>query len=87
MQGYIHVLEYQGKWIMLETRFTEFPTLFCDPRVEISRSASETYVLLFFLPMALIIVIYYLSFLSFLTFNNAKQPLPNVFHVFALVQK
>ena len=41
------------KRIMLETRFTEFPALSVDPRVGISRSASETDVRLFFLPMTL----------------------------------
>ena len=28
----------EGKWIMPETRFTEFPELSVDPRVRISRS-------------------------------------------------
>ena len=32
----------EGKRIMPETRFTEFPALSVDPRVGISRSASET---------------------------------------------
>ena len=32
----------EGKRIMPETRVTEFPALSVDPRVEISRSASET---------------------------------------------
>ena len=32
----------EGKGIMLETRFTEFQALCVDPRVKISRSASET---------------------------------------------
>ena len=32
----------QGKRIMLETRLTEFQTLSVDPRLGISRSASET---------------------------------------------
>ena len=41
------------KRIMPETRFTEFPALSVDPRVGISRSASETDVRLFFLPMTL----------------------------------
>ena len=31
-----------GKRIMPETRFSEFPALSVDPRVKISRSASET---------------------------------------------
>ena len=30
----------EGEWIMPDTRFTEFPALFVDPRVRISRSAS-----------------------------------------------
>ena len=41
---------------MPETRFTEFPALSVNPRVGISRSASETDVRLFFLPMTLTIV-------------------------------
>ena len=41
----------EGKRIMLETSFTEFPTLFVDPRVGISRSASETDVWLFLIPI------------------------------------
>ena len=32
----------EGKRIMPETRFTSFPALSVDPRVGISRSASET---------------------------------------------
>ena len=32
----------EGKRIMPETKFTEFPALSVDPRVGISRSASET---------------------------------------------
>ena len=32
----------EGKLIILETRFTKFPALSIDPRVGISRSASET---------------------------------------------
>ena len=32
----------EGKRIMPETRFTEFPALSIDARVGISRSASET---------------------------------------------
>ena len=32
----------ESKRIMPETRFTEFPALNVDPRVGISRSASET---------------------------------------------
>ena len=32
----------EGKWIMPETRFTEFPALSVDPRVGIFWSTSET---------------------------------------------
>ena len=32
----------EGKWMMPETRFTEFPALSIDPLVGISRSALET---------------------------------------------
>ena len=38
----------EGKRIMPETRFTEFPALFVDPRFGISLSASETDVIFFF---------------------------------------
>ena len=41
----------KGKWIMLETRFTEFQAFFADLRVGISWSASETDNRLFFLPV------------------------------------
>ena len=34
--------QLEGTRIMPETRFTEFPELSVDPRVGISRSASET---------------------------------------------
>ena len=43
--------EPEGKRIMPETRFTEFPALSVDPRVGISWSSSETDVWLFFLPI------------------------------------
>ena len=56
----------EGKRIMPETRFTEFPALSFDPRVGISRSASETDVWLAFLPMTL--KIYYSSFVIFFHF-------------------
>ena len=58
----------EGKRVMPETRF---PALSVDPRVGISRCASEDNVGLFFLPMTLKIVFQYLSFLSFLTFYIA----------------
>ena len=32
----------EGKWIMLERRFTKVPALYIDPRVGISWSASGT---------------------------------------------
>ena len=54
-----------------ETRFTEFPALSVDPRVGISRSASETNVRLFFLYMTLKIIKYHPSFLLFMTFYVA----------------
>ena len=41
----------EGKRIMPETRFTEFPALPVDPRVGVSRSASETDELFFFFPI------------------------------------
>ena len=44
-------LQPQGEWILPETRFTEFPALSLDLGVRISRSASETDDLLFFLPI------------------------------------
>ena len=69
--------------LMPETRFTEFPALSVDPRVGISRSASETDVRLSFLPMAFKIVIYHSSFLSFLTFYVAKRPFPNAIRCFS----
>ena len=56
---------------MPETRFTEFPALYVDPRVGISRSAPETdvfFFFIFFLLMTLKNVIYHSSLLSFLTF-------------------
>ena len=50
---------------MPETRFTEFPALYVDPRVGISRSA---FFLFIFLTYDIKNVIYHLSLLSFLTF-------------------
>ena len=41
----------EGKRILPETRFTEFPAFSVDPRVGISRSASHTDDWLFFLPI------------------------------------
>ena len=38
----IEKFQPEGKRILRETRFIEFPALSVDPRVEISRSASET---------------------------------------------
>ena len=59
-----------GKRIMSETRFTGFPALSVDLRVGISRSASETDVSLFFLPMTIKIIKYHSLFISFLTFTD-----------------
>ena len=39
--GY-EVYQPEGEWIMSKTRYTEFPALSVDPKVVISRSASET---------------------------------------------
>ena len=46
----------EGKQIMLEMRFTKFPALSVDPRVGISRSASETNDRLYFLLLNKIIL-------------------------------
>ena len=43
--------ELEGKWIMPETRFTEFPALSVDPWVGISPSASESDDRVFSLPI------------------------------------
>ena len=43
--------EIPTRWIMPETRFTEFLALFVDPTVSISWSALETDERLFFLPI------------------------------------
>ena len=48
---------------MPETRFTEFQALSVDPRVEISRPASETDVRFFLLSMTFKIFKYHSSFL------------------------
>ena len=61
----------EGKRIMPETKFTEFPALFVGSRVWISWSPSETDVCLFFFLMILNIVIYHPSCLSILTFYVA----------------
>ena len=51
---------------MSEMGFTEFPALSVDPKVVISRSTSETDVLIYFLTYGIKIIIYH--FLLFLTF-------------------
>ena len=38
----IEKFQPDSKWIISETRFTEFPASFVDPRVGFSRSASES---------------------------------------------
>ena len=75
----------EGKRIMPETRFTSFPALSVDPRVTsfpalsvyprvgISRSASESYVCLFFLHMTLKIIICHSSFLSYFDILRRKM--------------
>ena len=61
----------EGKRIMPETRFTEFPALSVDPKVGISLSASEINELLFFLPMTIKIFKSHSLFLLFMTFYVA----------------
>ena len=53
----------EGKQIMPETSFTEFPTLSVDQKVGISQPALETDVLLFFLPMKNYYLSYVISFI------------------------
>ena len=64
--------QLKGKRIMPETSFTKFPALCIDQRDGISRSASETDVRLFFLPMTLKIIFdhhfFYLK--HFMSHNN-----------------
>ena len=74
----------EGKRIIPEISFTEFPAISVDPRVGISRSASEIDVCLFFLPMTLKNIIYHLSFLLFLTFYDLFR---TSFGVFMVLQK
>ena len=59
------------KRIMPEERLTEFPALSVDPRVEISRSASEIDALLSFLPMKSKYITDHSSFLLFILFYLA----------------
>ena len=47
----IEKFQPEGERIKLEMRFTNFPALSVGPKVEISRSASETDDWLFFLPI------------------------------------
>ena len=49
----------EDQLMLPETKFTKFPALSIDPRVGISRSASERDVGLFFLPMTLKIIKYH----------------------------
>ena len=59
----------KGTQIMLEMRFTEFQALSIDPRVGISRSASEeTDVWLVFLPVTIKIIKNHMSFLLLMPF-------------------
>ena len=57
------VSQPEGKRIMPETRFNEFPALSVDLRVGISLSVSETDVWLFFLPVNLKIIKFHSSFI------------------------
>ena len=58
----------EGERIMPETRFTEFPVLSVDPKVEISQSASETDDRYHFCyTYAIKIIIYHSTFLLFQT--------------------
>ena len=89
----------EGKRIMPETSFTSFPVFSVDPRVTsfpalsvyprvgISRSASETDVWLFFLPMTLKIIICHSSFLSFFDILRRKMTFSESHSVFFLVVK
>ena len=70
----------EGEQIMPETRFTQFPAFSVDPRVGVSRSASETSVRLFFLPMTLRIVMYYSLLLLFRLFYTAKNGTNSVYN-------
>ena len=62
--------QLQGKWIMPETRLTEFPALSVDPRVGISLG---DLCLIFFLPMTLKIIKYHLSVHLFMTLYVTLQ--------------
>ena len=64
------IFQAEGKRVVPETRFTGFPPLFTYLRVGISRSASETDVWLFILPMILkiIFIIRYCFYFLFLFF-------------------
>ena len=69
---------------MPETRYIEFPELSVEPRVGISRCASETDFVLYFLHMTLKIVIYHPSFVSIIDiFRRIKKPFPNVIRCFS----
>ena len=76
----------EGKRKMPETRFTEFPALSVDPRVEISRSASETGVRLFFLPMTLKFAIYHSQFLLFFDILRRTTTIPERHSTFFMVE-
>ena len=61
----------EGKRIVPETKFTDFPALSVDPRARVSRSASETYVWLFFFTYD--IKICYLSFVISFIFDILRR--------------
>ena len=75
--------QLEGKRIMPEVMFNKAPELFDDPRVKISRSASETDILLFILPMTLKLISYHSLFILFLTFYVTKRHSPNVIRRFS----
>ena len=71
----------EGEQIMPKTRFTQFPAFPIDLKVGVSRSASETNVRLFFLPMTLRIVMYHSLLLLFRLFYTAKNRTNSVYDI------
>ena len=75
----------EGNWIMPETRFIEFPAFSVNPRVGISRSASEIDDWLFFLPIIKLNRIITLKFWQFTLFDGQLRRSLGVFHYGPLV--
>ena len=73
----------EGKRVMPETRFTEFPALSIDPRFGISQSVLETAVKLFFLPMPLKIIIYHSSFFFIFDILHRIMTFSNIIRCFS----